>query len=140
MICLKNILYLRSYKMKIAFPSQKNHGVDSVVYSHFGSANFFIIVDSETGGTNVVRNHDLNHAHGKCQPLLALGGNTVDAVIVGGIGKGALQKLKKEGIIVYRAVEGTVSENLELIKAGKLPEFTVDQTCAGHQGIGKCAH
>jgi len=90
MIYLKNILYLRSYKMKIAFPSQKNDGVDSVVYSHFGSANFFIIMDSQTGETNAVRNHDLNHAHGKCQPLAALGGNTVDAVVVGGIGEAVI--------------------------------------------------
>ncbi|MGD9363722.1 MAG: NifB/NifX family molybdenum-iron cluster-binding protein, partial [Desulfobacterales bacterium] len=86
-------------------------------------------------------NHDLNHAHGKCQPLVALGGKTVDAVVVGGIGGGALKKLTEEGVKTYRAVEGTVSENLSLIKDGKLPEFTLDHTCKGHQhGIGECVH
>ncbi len=126
--------------MKIAFPAQENIGMESIVYSHFGSANFFIIVDSKTNEIEVVGNNDLNHAHGKCQPLVALGGKTVDAVVVGGIGKGALQKLNEEGITTYRAVEGTVSENLDLIKSGKLLEFSMDLTCSGHQGTGECVH
>ena len=127
--------------MKIAFPTQENKSIESPVYSHFGSARFFIIVDAETGEQETVDNHDLNHAHGKCQPLVALGGKSVDAVVVGGIGGGALQKLTEEGVKTYRAVEGTVSENLSLIKDGKLPEFTLDHTCKGHQhGIGECVH
>lgn len=126
--------------MKIAFPAQKNNGMKSAVFTHFGTANFFIIVDSESDEMEVVANSDLNHAHGNCQPLAALGGNTVNAVVVGGIGKGALQKLNAEGITTYRAVEGTVSDNLDLIKSGKLPEFLTNQTCSGHEGIGGCAH
>ena len=127
--------------MKIAFPTQENNSIESPVFSHFGSAPFFIIVDAETGEQETVDNHDLNHAHGKCQPLVALGGKTVDAVVVGGIGGGALKKLAEEGVKTYRAVEGTVSENLSLIKDSKLSEFTLDQTCKGHQhGIGECIH
>jgi predicted Fe-Mo cluster-binding NifX family protein len=127
--------------MKIAFPTQENKNIESPVYSHFGSARFFIIVDAETGEHETIDNHDLNHAHGKCQPLVALGGKTVDAVVVGGIGGGALKKLTEEGVKTYRAIEGTVSENLSLIKDGKLPEFTLDHTCKGHQhGIGECVH
>ena len=127
--------------MKIAFPTQENNSIESPVFSHFGSAPFFIIVDAETGEQETVDNHDLNHAHGKCQPLVALGGKTVDAVVVGGIGGGALKKLAEEGVKTYRAVEGTVSENLSLIKDSKLPEFTLDQTYKGHQhGIGECIH
>jgi len=126
--------------MKIAFPVQENNGMNSAVYSHFGTAGFFIIVDSESDEMKVAGNSDLNHAHGKCQPLAALGGNTVDAVVVGGIGKGALKKLNDAGIITYRAVDETVLENLSLIKSGKLPEFLSNQTCAGHQTIGGCAH
>ncbi len=126
--------------MKIAFPTQENIGMKSTVFSHFGSANFFIIVDAKTDEMEAVGNSDLNHAHDKCQPLVALGGKIVDAVVVGGIGKGALQKLNNSGITTYRAVEGTVSENLDLIKSGKLPEFSMAQTCSGHQGIAGCIH
>lgn len=126
--------------MKIAFPCQENNGLESPVYSHFGSAPYFIVVDPETGDIEAIINQDLHHAHGNCQPLLALGGRPVDAVVVGGIGRGALFKLNNSGVTAYRAVEGTVSENLELIRSGRLPQFTADHTCSGHDGGHQCIH
>jgi predicted Fe-Mo cluster-binding NifX family protein len=126
--------------MKIAFPSQEDLGLDSPVFEHFGSARYFVIVDSATGAAETVENKDLHHLHGSCQPLQALGGKPVDAVVVGGIGRGALMKLGNAGIATYRAVEGTVSENLALIKEDKLPRFSVDHTCAGHGKNGECSH
>ena len=126
--------------MRIAFPTKENEGLESLVYSHFGSAPYFVIVEAETSELEILDNQDLGHEHGNCQPLAALGGAPVDVVVVGGIGGGALKKLANAGIKTYRAVEGTVSENLSLIKAGKLPVFTLDQTCQGHQGIGDCVH
>jgi len=126
--------------MKIAFPTQENKGLDSAVYSHFGSAPVFVVVDAQSGELEILDNKDLGHEHGKCQPLAAIGGTIVDAVVVGGIGGGALKKLANAGIRTYRAVEGTVSENLSLIKTDKLPVFAMDQTCQGHQGIGDCVH
>jgi predicted Fe-Mo cluster-binding NifX family protein len=72
--------------------------------------------------------------------LKALNGRQVDAIIVGGIGGGALRKLLLEGIKVYRAAQDSVQDNLELLTSGKLSVFTTDQTCAGH-GIGdRCPH
>ncbi|MFC1886277.1 NifB/NifX family molybdenum-iron cluster-binding protein [Thermodesulfobacteriota bacterium] len=126
--------------MKIAFPTQENNKMDSPVYGHFGSAPYFIIVDSETSAFETVNNADAEHLHGQCQPLKALAGKPVDAVVVGGIGAGALHKLNEAGINVFRAIEGAVSENLELIKSGMLPPFTADQTCIGHSIDGACAH
>ena len=126
--------------MKIAFPSQDDKGAESTVYGHFGSASFFIIVESEKGTVRTVANQDREHMHGHCQPLKALGGERVDAVVVGGIGAGALRGLHAGGIKVYRGVEGTVDENLKLIKAGHLPAFTFEQTCAGHGPHGGCSH
>ena len=126
--------------MKIAFPTKDNLGIDSQVYNHFGSADLFIIVETENGRFESVVNYDRDHLHGQCQPLAALGGNSVDAVVVGGIGGGALRKLQTSGTKVYRAVEGSVNENLELIQTGRLPEFTLDQTCAGHDISGGCVH
>ncbi len=127
--------------MRIAFPCQDDRGAESSVYGHFGSAPFFILVGSEDGFVKTIPNRDREHVHGNCQPLKALGGEKVDAVVVGGIGAGALMGLQAGGIKVYRGVEGTVKENLELIRAGHLPEFTFDQTCAGHDGPkGRCSH
>ena len=126
--------------MRIAFPAKENKGLESPVYSHFGSAPVFVVVDAENDGFEILDNQDLGHEHGNCQPLAALGGTPVDAVVVGGIGGGALKKLAHAGIKTYRAVEGSVSENLSLIKADKLPLFAMDETCRGHQGIGDCVH
>ena len=68
-----------------------------------------------------------------------LGGLKVDAVVVAGIGMGALMKLQAQGIQVYRGAEGTVQHNIDLIRDGKLPQFSKENTCAGHAG-GGCSH
>jgi predicted Fe-Mo cluster-binding NifX family protein len=126
--------------MKVGFAVQGNEGVKSKVYDHFGSAPVFIIVDTEEEFVATVNNRDLHHAHGACNPIMALDGKSVDAMVVGGIGAGALTKLQNEGIRVFRAVEGNVSQNLELLKSGKLPEFAVSMTCGGHKGGHECVH
>ena len=126
--------------MKIAFPTQSDQGMDSTVFGHFGSAPCFVLVDDTTGAVESISNTDRQHIHGQCQPLAALGGQNVDAVVVGGIGGGALMKLLAAGINVYRAVEGTVSDNLNLIQSEHLPQFTMDMSCAGHHEGGGCAH
>ena len=126
--------------MKIAFPTQENNGMESRVYGHFGSAQYFVLVDTEEDSSETVENPDRDHLHGQCQPLKALNGRQVDAVIVGGIGGGALRKLSQEGIKTYRAAQGSVRDNLDLLTSGKLAVFAPDQTCGGH-GIGdSCAH
>jgi predicted Fe-Mo cluster-binding NifX family protein len=126
--------------MIIAFPTNAANALASPVYGHFGSAAAFIFYDTENGSLSTIVNSDKDHLHGQCQPLNALGGHKADAIVVGGIGAGALCKLIAQGIKVYRAVAGTVQENLQLIQAGSLPEFTPDQTCSGHSQIGGCAH
>ena len=124
--------------MKIAFPVQVDEGIESQVYGHFGSAPSFVILDSASGEYQSINNTDAHHAHDQCQPMKALAGNPVDAVVVGGIGGGALMSLQSQGVRVFRAVEGSVKQNLEFIRSGKLPEFSVNMTCAGHHGQGGC--
>ena len=127
--------------MKIAFPVEQAQGLESQVYSHFGSAPCFVVLDSDSGDHRIIENMDLHHNHGQCQPMKALSGNAVDAVVVGGIGGGALMGLQAQGVRVFRAVEGNVKENFEFMKAGKLPEFALNMTCAGHHGgEGGCHH
>jgi predicted Fe-Mo cluster-binding NifX family protein len=126
--------------MKIAFPVNENRGLESPVYGHFGSAPFFVVLDSASGLVDTIGNTDIHHIHGQCQPLKALGGTAVDLVVVGGIGAGALMKMQGRGIRVFRAVEGNVAENLELLQAGRLPEFSTNMTCGGHQNGHGCAH
>lgn len=123
--------------MKVCIPVKENKGLESVPYNHFGSAPFFLICDSESGEIKVIENGDMNHAHGMCQPLKAIGGEDIDVVLVGGIGAGALMKLNNQGIRVYRVAEEIVSKNIELLKRNELAEFTVHNSCNHHHG---CSH
>lgn len=126
--------------MKVCFAVEKNNGSESPVYGHFGSAPAFILVDTETNNITTVGNKDINHVHGACNPVMAMGGHAVDAVVVGGIGAGALNRLNAEGIKVYASAAETVGSNLDLLKEGKLSLLTLQHTCAGHQQGGGCGH
>ncbi len=118
--------------MKICFPVERNEGLDSPVFGHFGSAPLFMVVDTETREVREIANRDLHHAHGACSPLKALGGQAADAIVVGGIGAGALMGLNRAGLKVYQAEGATIADNLASLRADGLPELTADQVCGGH--------
>jgi predicted Fe-Mo cluster-binding NifX family protein len=124
--------------MKVCFAVEKDEGIGSAVYGHFGSAPVFVMVDTESGNVVSVGNRDMIHVHGACNPIAAIGGRGVDAVVVGGIGAGALNRLNAEGIQVHAAVAETVAGNLDLLKEGRLPVLTLQHSCAGH--AGGCGH
>jgi predicted Fe-Mo cluster-binding NifX family protein len=126
--------------MKIAFPVQEDRGLESPVFGHFGSAPLFLLLDRENGDLEAADNPDHGHEHGQCQPMAAMGGRPVDVVIAGGMGAGALRKLQAGGIRVFRGIEGSVRENLELLESGRLPEFLPEMSCNGHAGQGGCHH
>jgi len=123
--------------MKICFPVEKNDGLMSEVYGHFGSAPLFVLYNDTDQSVISLNNSDLGHVHGNCNPIQALSGHTVDAIIVGGIGAGAIGKLNAMGIKVYRAEKYAISENLEMFKKGLLTEMNMSQACGHHNG---CAH
>ena len=120
--------------MQICIPVLEDRGLDSRVSGHFGSAPAFMIVDTDSGTCRVLGNHNEHHAHGMCQPLAALAGETVDGIIVGGIGMGALMKLQAAGITVYRAVHPTVAETIAAFRDGSLQPVGQNEACAAHHG------
>lgn len=120
--------------MKVGFAVQFNEGLASVVYGHFGSAPAFIIVDMEQNQVSVLDNSNAHHEHGACNPVMALGGNRIDAMVVGGIGPGAIMKLNAMGVRVYRAGARTVSENMALLGENRLQELSMDDSCREHAG------
>ena len=124
--------------MKVCFAVEKDEGINSAVYSHFGSAPAFVMVDTEAESVITIGNRDMVHEHGACNPVMALGGKSVDAVVVGGIGAGALTRLNAEGIRVFASAADTIKENMDLFRQGKLPLVTLRHTCGGHQG--GCGH
>jgi predicted Fe-Mo cluster-binding NifX family protein len=126
--------------MKICFPVQQDEGFDSSVYNHFGSAPVFVVVDTETNGVASIQNRDQHHAHGACNPMKALDSQKVDAIVVGGIGAGALSRLNQMGIAVHRSQAATVRENVSLFASQQLPVLTIQGCCGGHSKDGGCAH
>ena len=126
--------------MKICFPVQHDEGMDSAVYNHFGSAPAFVVVDTDSGAVSTIKNGDQHHTPGACNPLKALDNQQIDAVVVGGIGAGALSRLSQSGIRVYRAQSRTVRENLVHHQDRGLSEYAIQSVCGGHGHGGGCAH
>jgi predicted Fe-Mo cluster-binding NifX family protein len=126
--------------MKVCFPVSENQGLESQVFGHFGSAPQFVVVDMVTNEITAINNSDQIHEHGACNPVAGLGGHQVDAIVVGGIGGGALQQLNRSGLRVFQAHDGSIAENIQLFKANELPEYQPGHTCGGHGHSQGCSH
>jgi len=124
--------------MKLCFPVKSDNGIDSDIFGHFGSAPFFVVFDTNNDAVSSIDNQDLGHVHGQCNPMKALNGKMMDAIIVGGIGGGAITGLNNMGIKVYKAVKGNICDHIELFKAGSLMEMNMSHTCGGHGDA--CGH
>jgi predicted Fe-Mo cluster-binding NifX family protein len=120
--------------MRVCFPTGTNQGLSALLYGHFGSAPFFTLADTETGLLEVRDNQGQVHAHGACHPVGALEGLGIQAVVCGGMGLRALQKLEEAGIEVYRSGALTVEEALREIGEGKAERLSVEGACAHHKG------
>jgi|WetSurMetagenome_2_1015567.scaffolds.fasta_scaffold736027_2 predicted Fe-Mo cluster-binding NifX family protein len=107
--------------MKVCFAAQKDEGLKSAVYDHFGSAPAFIAVDTAVDQAVTVDNNGLHHVHGACNPIRAMGRQDVETVVVGGNGAGAVRGLNSKGIRVFKAVALTVKQNLDLLGTAGLP-------------------
>lgn len=126
--------------MKICFPVEQSEGMQSKVYGHFGSAPIFVVVDTALQTVSEIVNRDQHHQHGACSPIKALGGADVDAIVVGGIGAGALMRLQEAGLQVFRAGAYTIADNIVLMQQGLLSTLQPHQVCGGHAHGGGCAH
>ena len=118
--------------MRICIPTETSKGKEAQVFAHFGSAPFFTIYDTDKDAVEIVPNGDQHHAHGMCQPMAALTGKGVNAVVTGGAGAGAIQKLNQAGVRVYRAPSGTVADVAARFGGGELEEISVQNACAHH--------
>ncbi len=117
--------------MKICIPTEEPMGLDSVAYGHFGSAPYFLIYDTETKEIEVINNNEAEHE--QCNPVAPIRDKGVKALMVAGMGSGALQKFVALGINVYKIETGTkvrtIVENLDL---DKMEQLVIDNCCQGH--------
>jgi predicted Fe-Mo cluster-binding NifX family protein len=118
--------------MKICIPVLEDRGLQSPVSPHFGSAPYFLMIDTDTEACRAIPNGNQHHGHGQCMPLQALQGESVDGIVVGGIGMGALQKLMAAGLSVYRAEHDVAERVLQAFRAGTLQRMKPGMACHGH--------
>jgi predicted Fe-Mo cluster-binding NifX family protein len=118
--------------MNICIPVNEDKELQSEVCAHFGSAPAFMIVDTDSGSCRAIPNQNQHHGHGMCTPLASLQGERIDGMVVGGIGMGALNKLKAASIRVYASEHTTVAEIVAAFKAGTLKPMETDMACAQH--------
>lgn len=102
--------------MKIAIP--KN---EETINKHFGKSESFLIIEVENQETKEIKEistETLQHNHGGLAQLLVSEG--VSLVIVGGIGKGALDALKENGLEIIRGASGKIYDIIQAYLKGEL--------------------
>ncbi len=126
--------------MNVCIPVLEDKGLESQVSQHFGSAPAFIVVNTENGECRTIQNQDLDHAHGVCQPLSSLNGESIDAIVTYGIGAGALSKLRAAGLEVFCSKHSTVGKAITALKEGRLTRVSPATTCGHHGHDQVCCH
>lgn len=117
--------------MKLCIPTLDEGRLKGRLSSHFGSAPFFTMIDSQTGNVEVIENRHSSHEHGSCEPSEELVGHLVDAVICPGLGRRAFGRLTDAGIAVFVTDDEDVSAAVEAFRAGALARLTSEQACHG---------
>ncbi|HZL63456.1 MAG TPA: NifB/NifX family molybdenum-iron cluster-binding protein [Thermoleophilia bacterium] len=121
-----------SDRLRVAVPSEAPGGLDSARSGHFGRSPYFTLVDivgGEIGPVDVVVNRP--HSDGGCMaPVLTLGENFVDAVIVAGIGQRPLLACVQAGIRVFAGEDrADVRSAVEAFVEMELSPVGPDATC-----------
>jgi len=106
--------------MKIAFATDGKNLKDKVAL-HFGMAKNFLIFDTEKETFEVFENPEIK---GKELPPDFLAKQGVKAVIAFSLGPRAFEKFKNYKIEVFKAIDGTILENIEKFKEGKLKKLS----------------
>ena len=131
----QNIMEKGSNTMRIAVTYENGE-----VFQHFGHSENFKLYDEEDGkiiGEQIV---DTNGSgHGALAGFLQAA--KVDALICGGIGRGAQMALADAGIKLYAGVQGAADEAAKALVTGTL-KYDPDANCDhhGHHHDGDCGH
>ena len=105
--------------MRVAIPTTGDEGRAATVATHFGRTAGITVVDTETDETTFVP-HEGGHGAGGNPPPFTIFETDASTVVAGDIGRGAVARLRDEGLTVYRGAEGTVAEALEQLAEDEL--------------------
>jgi predicted Fe-Mo cluster-binding NifX family protein len=110
---------------------------DNEIFQHFGKASQFKIYT--ISGAEVTQSETMDaETAGHAELGLWLMRNSINTVICGDIGPGALGALAVTGIKVFAGVEGDADEAVARFLAGELSDART-ATCMGHSGEGGCS-
>jgi predicted Fe-Mo cluster-binding NifX family protein len=126
--------------MRICIPSDDDQGLAAPVAGHFGRAPFLTLVDVDSGAVAVVANRP--HGEGPCNPVAAVTGQGVSAVLCAGAGRRAVAALEDAGIRVLVTDAARVEDAVARLRAGAVRVLSVSEACGGHHGAsaGPCSH
>jgi predicted Fe-Mo cluster-binding NifX family protein len=118
-------------KARVAVPSEAPGGLEARRSGHFGRCDCFTVVevvDGEIAAVEVVPN--FSHEEGGCmRPVLLLAENTVDAIVVDGIGGRPLMGFNQVGISVHAGLGADVQTAVAAYIQGALPEVGLEGAC-----------
>ncbi|MGQ9501800.1 MAG: NifB/NifX family molybdenum-iron cluster-binding protein [Anaerolineae bacterium] len=122
--------------MRIAIAAESNNGLDSPVSPHFGHAAYFVLVDIDSSEIKLVSSiaNPFCGSHG-CGPVgkfVAEQGTHV--MLVGGMGRRAMQALQAMGIKAVTGATGSVHEALQHYLNGELQSTMPCQEEGSHGG------
>lgn len=107
-------------------------GLESDVCVHYGSCEYFTIVDvdnKDIAGFKSISNMSPEGEHNCAAPSIILKSHNVDAVLVSGIGGRPLMSLAEKKIKVFAGAAGKVSNAVEDYNKGLLHELSTNGTC-----------
>lgn len=118
----------------IAIPSDQPGGMDAPLGAHFGHCAVYTLVsvkESKIDDIQIIPN--VPHQQGGCMaPVQYLASKGVKQLIAGGMGMRPLMGFQQVGIDVYYGGDlRTVGEAVNALVGGKLPQFSMENTCGG---------
>ena len=117
---------------KIAIPSMSDIGLESDICAHFGSCEYFTMVDVNdkvVTGIRAISNRSPDGEHNCIAPSMILKSQNVDTVLVSGIGGRPLMSLVEKKIKVFAGAAGKVSDAVQDYNDGLLQELSTNGTC-----------
>jgi len=117
---------------KISIPSMSDSGLESDVCAHFGSCEYFTIIDVQDKAIAEIKtviNMSPDGEHNCAAPSIILKSHNVEAVLVSGIGGRPLMSLMEKKIKVFAGARDKVSDAVQNYNNGLLQELSTNGTC-----------
>ncbi len=121
--------------MKVAISASRGD-INAPVDPRFGRCPYYVFIDTETNAAEIVQNQAAMAGGGAgIQAAQSVVERDAAAVITGNVGPNAFQVFDAAGVTIYTAANMTVSQAVDALKAGNLPQVGA-ATGPAHAGIG----